>query len=308
MAENDDLLEFDFAEVDEKEFELHLQHHGVEQPDNITGPDQLRKKGVVLCGRLAEAVHGHMKAPINSKVPNTRSDPCTLAIFEWYVHTRDPGLRIKFACIDITFCSAETSGSDGGSKYDLWVKNCAPWGSYSLHQTLKTLEKTKGWRPSIKLGQDGIANAEIPFVYELKETVERGEQIYVDGCPLPPKDGMYVHPDRFSAVRWSLFENEGQQSGIPRYFRTAVLLDRTKAKDAKFKAQVDIKVKVSTYEDAKEKVKRFFGQNIKDDSLVFNPALPPKTNRFDDEIDDLGSDGVNLDDEAGFLLFKNNIA
>ncbi|KAL7621993.1 hypothetical protein AAE478_007494 [Parahypoxylon ruwenzoriense] len=290
----DDLLEFNFTEVDNKEFELHLQNKGIEQPDNITGQDQLRRKGVVLCGRLVEAVHGEIKGQKDGDYP------CTLAIFEWYVHTRKPGMRIKFARIDISFKS-----SKGVSKYNPWIENCAPWGAYSLFETERTLEKTKGWQPSIKLGQEGIVNAEFPFVYELKETTDREEQIYVDGCPLPPQDGTYFHPDRFSAVQWNLFENKGQRSGIPRYFRTAVLLNRVESSNECFTADISIKVKVSTFEDTKERVKSFLGLNIKDDPLMFNPALKPKTNRFNGKIDDLEFPNIKLEDEMGFLLFRN---
>ncbi|RSL90272.1 hypothetical protein CEP52_014629 [Fusarium oligoseptatum] len=301
MSETNEILEFDFAEISDDDFQLHLQHHGIDQPNNITGQDQLRSKGVVLCGRLVEAVHGNMKIHESSGLnQGPRTEPCTLAIFEWYVHTSKPGYRIKFACIDITFASSNLNVN-----HNPWVANCAPWGSYSLFETSRTLETTKSWQPTIKLGQEGVVTAESPLVYGLTETVERKEQIHVDGCPVLPKDGSYSHPDRFSAVRWNLFENKSQESGIPRYFRTAVLLNRAEGKDGKFTAAVEIKVKVSKVQDTIEKVRGFLGRNVKDDPLTFNPTLGPKTNRFVDMTGDLGEDGVNLDDEMGFLLFKN---
>ncbi|KAG5797985.1 hypothetical protein H9Q69_002990 [Fusarium xylarioides] len=296
MAQTDELVEFEFTEIDDKEFQLHLQHHGVEQPNNITGQDQLRSKGVVICGRLVEAVHGRMNVG-----ESPQKQPCTLAIFEWYIHTSQPGQRIKFARIDMTFKSLESNRPGT----DPWVADCAPWGSYSLFETKKTLEATKNWQPGVKIGQESVANAELSYVYGMTETVERGDQIFIDGFPLTPKDGVYSHPDRLSAVQWNVFENESQESGIPRYFRTAVLLDRSESKGSKFNAVVEIKTKVSTFEDMREKVNGFLGRKVKDDPLVFNPALDPKTDVFKDKIDDLGSHGVNLEEEMGFLLFRN---
>ncbi len=291
MAADNSLLEFDFAEIDDGEFELHLLNKGVEQRTNVTGQDQLRQKGVVLCGRLAEVVHGHAK---------DGQEPCTLAIFEWYVHTREPGKRIKFAQIGIHFKSSKE-----GLKYDPWVRDCAPWGAYSLFESNKKVEETKNWNPSLKFGQEGIVTAELPFTYELKETVDRQEHIYVDGCPLPPKGTAYYHPDRHSALEWNLFENEGQRSGIPRYFRTAALLDRTAAGPERFMAHVSLKVKVSMVEDATDKIKSFVGRRIKDEPIVFNPTLKPRTHQFDKMVETLGS--VSLEDEMGFLLFRNGV-
>lgn len=305
MAETEGSIDFDFAEIDSKEFEFHLQHHGVEQPNNITGQDRLRQRGVVLCGRLVEAAHGWMKGDGLTEVhTDSKFEPCTLVVFEWYVHTADPDQRIKFARIDIIFSSCEKNGF---GDCDPWVVQCAPGGAYSLFKTTKTVEKSKGWHPTLKVGQDGLISAESAFVYDLKETIVQNEQIYVDGCSLPPKNGAYFHPDKFSAVRWNIFENAGQKSGIPRYFRTAVLLNRNEDKEGKFLAEVETKVKVSTLEDAKERIRCFLGRDTKDDLLVFNPILPPKTNRFRGKLGSLGSDSVNLDDEMGFLLFKDEL-
>ncbi|KAM7187649.1 hypothetical protein V8F33_011116 [Rhypophila sp. PSN 637] len=320
-------IKVDYVELDDNEFEVHLKHFGVEQPDNFTGPDRLRDKGVVLCGRLTEAAHGVMARDSPATTRSTHSDnpvtkdPCSLIVFEWYVHTTKPNCRIKFARIDVGFKAKHEEGSTSGDqrqiegKYDPWVQDCAPWGAYSLLETDKTLEKTKGWSPTLKLGVEGIPlSGELPYVYELKETVQRKEHLFVDGCPLPPlarKDGKpgYSHPDRFSTVQWNLFENAGQESGIPRYFWTCVLVNRSEmvrglGKDAKFEAEIVIKVRVSVFEDTVERVRAFLGRAVKDDDLVFNPALLPKTNRFDRRLGDLGPGGVKLLDEMAFVLFK----
>jgi len=336
MAEDDDdsILRFNFVELDDREFELHLQHHGVEQPDNFTGPDQLGKRGVVLCGRLVEAAHGLMYADQNRDPPPASSSssssstvstttkreeekvPCTLAIFEWNVHTSRPGVRIKSAQINIAFKSV-TADADGAAQAqqhcDPWVENCAPMGAYSLFETERTLEKTRGWQPSVKLGSEAVAGVESAFSYEAKETILRSEHVYVNGYPVAPspspeESSSYPHPDRMSAVQWSLYENKGQKSGIPRYFRTAVLLNRSGGGgrgQQRFKARISIDVRASWLEGARDKARGFFGRlNVKDDDLVFNPSLRPKTDRFDGRLDNLGRGGVNLEDEMGFLLFK----
>jgi hypothetical protein len=139
-ADEGDLFRFDFAEVDEEHWETHMNNNGVVQRTNLTGQDQLRKKGVVLCGKLAEEVHGQLKAG---------GDPCTLLVLEWYVVTRKRGVRIESARIDVTFHSARRN---------------------ARYESERTLETTKGWRPTLKLGKDGVAAFELPFVYELKET------------------------------------------------------------------------------------------------------------------------------------------
>jgi hypothetical protein len=54
------------------------------EPQDLIGQDQLREKGIVLCGRLVEAAHRSIKRKsvlaIN-KTKGTASDPATLIIF-----------------------------------------------------------------------------------------------------------------------------------------------------------------------------------------------------------------------------------
>jgi hypothetical protein len=280
----DDLLEMGLIEVDEEEFETHLSNFSKPQQINLTGPDRIDKEGVVLCGRLVDVVHGE-----------DAGKPQTLAIFEWYVHANHPGKRFKFAQIGVSFKS-----STGDRRYDPAVVDCFPWGAYSVSKTTKKLETTRGWHPSVKLGQDGIATAENAFVYDLKETVERDQHIYVNGSPVLA-DG-YTDPDRLNAVQWNLFESESQRSGVPRYFRTAVLLERKPGDKSCFTARIDMKVKVSFMQDAKQKIKTFLGWNVKDDPAIFDPTLSPTTHRFDDKLKSLRS--VSLEHECPFLLFR----
>jgi len=279
----DDILDFDIVEVSEEEFNLRLPNYGKVQQENITGQDQL-KEGIVLCGRLIEVVHGE-----------DAGKPCTLAVFEWYIHARTPKKRFRFVQIGISFASSRDN-----PRYNPCVIECAPHGAYSLVETTKKVEKKKGWEPAVELGIHGAATVKSGFVYDLVETVDRAEHIYVNGIPV--LDGMNMDPDRQNAVEWNLFEAEGQQSGIPRYFRTAVLLERRPGDMERFTAKVSIKAKIAALDDAKRKVKSFLGQIPRDDPVIFDPTKPPTTQQFDTKLKSLGS--VPLEDQCVFLLFK----
>jgi hypothetical protein len=281
----DDLVDFELVEADDKELNWKLLNDGKVQQTNITGQDQT-KEDVVLCGRLLEAIHG-WKA----------GTPCTIAIFEWYVHTRAPKKRFKFAKIGITFTSSTTNARDNPA-----VTECAPQGAYSLVPTTREVTKKKSWQPSASASILGVANVGSAFVYDLDETINRAEYIEVDGMPI--LDGASKDPDRHNGVEWTLFENEGQQSGIPRYFRTAVALERPSGTSAtgRFTGKVSIKATMAgEWDDAKRRARVLLGRIPHDDPVIFDPSTN-KTARVGLDLHALGS--IALEEETGFLLFK----
>ncbi|XXG96073.1 elongation factor EF-1 gamma subunit [Hypoxylon texense] len=153
----------------------------------------------------------------------------------------------------------------------------------------------KRWReknPNITRWCENVHNEPIFPALEYKLT-------YIDEAIkyTPPHD-----PDWLTAVQWELFEKETQKSEIPRYFRTAVILERRPGDVSRFTAKTSLKLKVSFWEDTKEKIKNLLGRNVKDSPAILDPSISPTTNRFDDKLNSLRT--VSLEPECIFLQFR----
>jgi hypothetical protein len=111
-----------------------------------------------------------------------------------------------------------------------------------------------------------------------------------------------------NAARWTMMENGSQQSGIPAFLRSLILLKREDSK--KFTATVTIDTTV----DFKSSLTRLFGKKEKDDPVIFDPdpkAQPRKSTWAKDNliaVDNLQS--TNLDKFSVILntTMRNDVA
>ncbi|KAI1739562.1 hypothetical protein F4680DRAFT_138977 [Xylaria scruposa] len=283
MAENDELIFFNLFEVDDQNFEFRLQNFGKEQQINFTGQDRLNEN-IVLCGRRIHTVHGAL----------SDGTPSSLVVFEWYVHARVPGKRFKFVQIGVQFES-----TTGDPFYHPAVKDLAPRGSCALEETTDQVEAKRGWSPSVSLGFMGVLDLGTGYEYSQTRAGPRKDRIVVNGGSLFGSGSRY--PDRHHQVEWNLFENESIRSGVPQYFRTAVLLERRDGDMGRFTAKFSIKTKVDLVENMTNSLKNLIGLQISDDPIIFNPAtteLVPRIQSFINSLDD-----YPLKDESVFLLF-----
>jgi len=112
-------------------------------------------------------------------------------------------------------------------------------------------------------------------------------------------------PDRCNAVEWHIFEDAAQKSGLPTFFRTAVLLERRGEDNGQFTASFDVRTEVDTITDANTWLKKAFGLIPRDDAVIFDPKVKEKS-RFDEYADKL--DMVSLDEECKFVMYKEPLA
>ncbi|KAH8745519.1 hypothetical protein BGZ57DRAFT_228312 [Hyaloscypha finlandica] len=283
----DNFIDFNFVEVNDNTLEYRLPNFGREQQKDFTGQDRL-KENIVLCGRRINTIHGQ-----HDGVPHT------LIIFEWYVHARTPRKRFKFVQIGVKF---ESSRND--PDYHPVIIEIAPRGSYALEETEDQVEKTRGWTPSASLGIHGTATLGTGYEYKLTRSGPRQDRIIVNGMSLFGEGSS--DPDRHYLAEWNLFENETAKTGVPRYFRTAVLLKRREDDMSPFTARFSIKTNISFLDDAGASLKKFRGLQVKDDPIIFNPNLVEYVPRFLPFVTSLGN--VHLENESVFMLFRGSAA
>ncbi|KAN0069328.1 hypothetical protein V8E54_012343 [Elaphomyces granulatus] len=106
------------------------------------------------------------------------------------------------------------------SPYDRDVRAVAPHGAYSLLPMMATVDSKASAQAWLDVGFGGQAVG-VKAGYELSQSGEATKSIVINGIPCvyycaeDPGD-----PDRCNAVKWNLFENEVQTSGLPTFFRT----------------------------------------------------------------------------------------
>ncbi|KAI2776818.1 hypothetical protein F4815DRAFT_448957 [Daldinia loculata] len=83
-----------------------------------------------------------------------------------------------------------------------------------------------------------------------------------------------------NAARFTLRENASQKSGVPKYLRVAVLLERRPGDEGLFLATVNVRAHVSVFADATERVRRIMGKIPLDDAVCFDPKIPPTTDKY----------------------------
>lgn len=228
----------------------HLQNHGATERTWITGHD--RDEVVTVTGELAEVVHGHTE--------DSGSKKCTLIVFNWWINGHNEGKRFKHVQIKATF-----KNEVKGAYYDPIVISLAPRGVYSMLQSNQPVDKNINARIS---AQTPSAFGSIGFTFSYGSTERQNFVKIVGSLQAEPnkKDGG-IRPN---VVQWDLDENASTKSGLPSYFRTAVLLERKD--DSPFTAHFGIETKVDMFTDFTRKVKELAGLNPKDEPVIFNPA------------------------------------
>jgi hypothetical protein len=218
---------------------------------------------LVQCS-LAEVVHGEISP--DSSVPGT------LAVFDFRFLPRASGRRFAQAEISVIFADAE-----GRELFYPEVLDISPLGHFSMHPTTKKQEVKRRVRGGVYGGGYG-ASAGVGFSYQLNNSIDKTYATQTIGAIRFGKKGSMPN-----TAEWTLLENASQQSGIPTFFRTAVLLGRCRGNAGLFVATVEVKAKaksnlVSSIGDTFQSI---LGRIPRDDPVVFSPSEPPTTDQFD---------------------------
>ncbi|KAI0141144.1 hypothetical protein F4776DRAFT_614274 [Hypoxylon sp. NC0597] len=286
-------FEIILADTNEESAHFRLQNEpGEKQREYITGYD--RKGALRVLGKLTDVVHGRS----SSSSAEDDGVPCTLAVFEFAALGQKPSRRrYREVQIEIVFAAHGTEGRPRVranpadlSRWDPHVRGLAPHGHKSLLQTTHKAGRRHAFEVSAEAGMDPLATAGASYTYEISDEVVRGDCMVVEGTEA------FVNraAGKPNAARFTLRENGSQRSGVPRYLRVAVLLERRAGDEGLFLATVNVRAHVSVFADAGERVRKVMGRIPLDDAVVFDPKVPPTTEKY--PVDDLAS--VSLSDEC----------
>ncbi|KAK6355548.1 hypothetical protein TWF696_004647 [Orbilia brochopaga] len=277
------------------EFVPRQRNLGKVQHRKFTGYDQ--NLPMVIYGYREETVHGTSKS----------GQPRTLIVFRWGLQQRKRGRRFKSATLRAVFATTRTKETGRPDPYyDPHVAAVAPDGTYSLLPTPVTVERTHGVEGGFEGGME-FAKGTAKATYELSTSVTKVEQITISGAMRNMYDDKALDalgdPDRCNVAEWHLIENPATNSGLPTFFRTAVLLDRRRNDTSRFTATFTISAEVATLTDAWTGIKRFIGLIPRDDPIIFDPSV--------EEDGPLAAGKCNLDEalmyeQCKFVMFKND--
>jgi hypothetical protein len=223
----------------------------------------------------AEVIHGFLK---------DGAGPATLVVYDFTFDVRKQARRIETA--DTAF----VYGSKDGKEPEVY--KIAPHGRMTLAPTKQSETITKGGEA--KAGGNAMG-AELGGSWKWEKAVSR-----------ETSDATTVHGSidlkgrthgKSNGASWTLIQNQTLRNGIPAHFRAAVLLKRFD--DEEFQSTFEIKSDVDTV----SKLKRLFGKTPPDDPILYDPSLPPTSDKFD--VNNL--DAVNLQ-SLSVVSFDNNPA
>lgn len=286
-----DEVEYENSEDElNNEYEPRLKNKGKIQRVKITGFDQ--RQPMAVYGQRDDTIHGH----------DAKKTPYTLIVFRWHLHQRELGKRFKSLRICIVFTSARKDGASRDVWYDPNVKRVSPNGTYSLMPSMMSSTAKKSIEGSLGAGFAG-ADASLKLGYELSQTYETEHRITINGSEYSDTRGAEQgDPDRCNAVEWNLFENEASRSGLPTFFRTAVLLERRRGDMERFNAAFTLRAQVDSVTDTMAKVKKLFGVIPRDDPVIFDPRAPEEISPYNEYVNKL--DEVPLEDVCKYVMYK----
>ncbi|KAI1504976.1 hypothetical protein F5X99DRAFT_370422 [Biscogniauxia marginata] len=281
-----------------KENRARQRNYGKVQHRRFTGYDQTLP--MVIYGFREETVHG------------TSADgrPHTLVVFRWGLQQRRRGRRFKSAQLKAVFGTTRTKdpSSGGGGRdafYDPHVVAMEPNGTYSLLSTSVTTARTRGVEAGLEGGVE-FAKGTAKATYELSTTTTAVDQIVINGTERNEYSANALtsigDPDRCNVAEWQLFENAAARSGLPTFFRTAVLLERREGDTAKFTAHFSIRAEVDSLTDVWTSFKRFVGLVPRDDPIIFDPSVDERgrLTAFKHKLD-----AAPLLEQCKFVMFKD---
>lgn len=231
---------------------------------------------LIVQADMAEVIHGRFSADKSSR-------PCTLLILDFRFLPTKLSRRFCWAQIGLQFYDPDGTGIDPE------VLKIAPHGHFSMQRTSSTVEIKHSTDTSVQAGYQPLASATLGYHWELSKTVERSDATALVGAI------RFVERDwgDKNGVEWEMLENQTTKTGIPTFFRTAVLLGRQrneKGVERKFEAKVKINVEVDWLSKMGYAIQRMFAE--KDDPVTFDPEKKKTNARYDEK--DLGS--IKLDD------------
>ncbi|KAI6366355.1 hypothetical protein MCOR25_005170 [Pyricularia grisea] len=241
------------------------------QRSNITerrGAIDIRCHGV-------DVIHGFMQKG---------EDRATLVVYEFSFDSRKHGRRVERAQIEFLFSSL-------GRGKDPEVVKIAHRGRAILCPTTQDEQISAHFDLNIPIGHSGYLGSGRDVRVSRTTT---DATIVVGSVDLVKRP--YGPPNGAS---WTLMENASQRTGIPNFFRTAVLLRRFD--DELFRSAFRIKAKV----DFKTSIKHLLGGKPEDDPIIYDPSIRPSNHLC--SFDSANLELVNLDELGAIQLHQDDL-
>lgn len=240
---------------------------------DTTGTDW--KAGLMTVkGRMPTVVHGFESGGGGA--------PHTLVVLEWFAAPPTLDRRFREVTIEVSFeahgkrgkaeASAQELRARGGSKsyWDPEVVAFAPYATSHLYHSTHKISEKSGFEFDVKAAFAPWFSGGPKYMWAESDDVVRNDSIRVSGEFARVGSGA-THND---AVRWTLLENASQRSGVPAYFRTAVLLRRRARDDGQFVGRVKVDHhSSSTLQDLALKARRVAGRLPRDQPIIFDPRV-----------------------------------
>lgn len=267
---------------EETSFGLSLEASG--QPGGYhtaNDPRDRFHRGTVTDRQGAVDVRGKSKVIIHGSLSPDSDEAATLLVYDFTFNPTKRFRRVASAVITFEFASDEPN-SPGPE-----VHSVAPSGHWSLAETTQKEHVERSSNANLSLGYQGATAG--------------GTQTWTKSVDREGKDFTSITGDttcdaygKETGVKFVLLENASAspKTGIPSFFRFAILLKR-KTNDL-FQCRVNIDIEA----DWKTRMDRFFAAKTQDDPIYFDPDLAPvnkikgSEGKFDAE--DLGSTDLEV--------------
>lgn len=266
-------IELDGSQDLEYKLPNEVDKHGKPVPHRKTvmGTDREGKARLMsVIGIMPTVVYG-----------SSNGDPYTLVIFEWSATPERQGLRFKEVVIEVSFAAVGPRGDaeaeavqlrNRGFNENYWdpeVVRMVPTGTSWYNPTPHKITGKNVLDIGFSAGFAPYFSISPKYTMERDVNIDRTDAVKVTGSPAV----VGLARNRANALRWTMLENESQQSGVPAYLRTAVLLKRHPKDSGLFLGTVNITTHVSWWEDLLEKKRKLSGAVKKDEPIIFDPTV-----------------------------------
>lgn len=212
--------------------------------------------------KLATCLHGHLDGP--------NSDPASLIIFEYEVHSKEEDSVVKSLQTSFKFTQSGHGSPD--------LKAYAPYVRRRYNFSKADVTNTKGVETS---GGGSAGPAELAAKFSNEKAVAHEQQYFekVESWP-----GYNDREKRHDKVSFCFTQNKSQRSGVTPFFRTAMLLKRSD--QSPFKADFSLELDGGFTYNSSQTFKKVFGK-APDDPINFDPQADPLYGETNLELDSL---------------------
>lgn len=237
-------------------------------------PENRFHRQTVTDRKGAVDVHGKSKAIIHGSMSSSTDEPATLLVYDFTFNPTKRFRRVASAVITFEFASCELN-SPGPE-----VHAVAPSGYWSLAETTQKEHIERSSNANLSLGYQGATAG--------------GSQTWTTSVDRDGKNFTSIRGDTIcnaygkeTGAKFVLLENAdaSPKTGIPSFFRLAILLKRQTNDLFQCTVHIDIEA------DWKTRVDKFFAARPRDDPIYFDPELAP-VNKL--KGSDEGFDAENL--------------